>query len=122
MMRQCGIALRRIAATALVLAGAAYGMPAFAQAPDGKKLFDDPRRGNCGACHVWSAAAPVSVLPPIGPSLVGIKARYADGKKLRDVIRDASALNPDTVMPPYGRHRILTDVEINAIAGYVETL
>jgi sulfur-oxidizing protein SoxX len=122
MMRQRGMALRRIVATTIVLVAAVCGLPARAQTPDGKKLFDDARKGNCGACHAWSVTTPASVLPAIGPSLVGVKARYADRKKLRDVIRDASALNPDTVMPPYGRHRILTDVEINAIAGYVETL
>ena len=31
-------------------------------------------------------------------------------------------LNPDTIMPPYGRHRILTEEEIDRVVDYVQGL
>jgi sulfur-oxidizing protein SoxX len=30
--------------------------------------------------------------------------------------------NPDTVMPPFGKHRILTGEEIDLIVDYIQTL
>jgi sulfur-oxidizing protein SoxX len=42
--------------------------------------------------------------------------------RLRNVVWDSSKTLPNTIMPPYGKHRILTDVEIDAILTYLETL
>ena len=54
-----------------------------------------------------------------------IKQKYpasADRARLREAIRDMSKTKPDTIMPPYGKHHILTEAEIDAIVAYLETL
>ena len=37
-------------------------------------------------------------------------------------LRDPMRFNPDTVMPPFGKHKILTDQEIDNIVDYLYTL
>ena len=43
-------------------------------------------------------------------------------EKLREQIFDATKVNPKTVMPPFGRHNILTQDEIDKIVEFVSTL
>ena len=58
----------------------------------------------------------------IGPPLIAMKARFPDKAKLRQQVYDATIANPDTMMPPFGRHGILTDAQIDAIVEYLYTL
>ena len=51
-----------------------------------------------------------------------MKLRYPDKRKLHDQIWDATAANPNTIMPPFGRHQILTEEEIDEVVEYVYTL
>jgi sulfur-oxidizing protein SoxX len=51
-----------------------------------------------------------------------MKLRYPDAVALRSQIWDATAQNPETVMPPYGRHSILTEEEIDLVLEYVYSL
>ncbi len=100
---------------------------ATAQSPtlDGRALFIDERKGNCGACHKTPTDALLKGVSIIGPSLESIKQKYpsaADRMRLRNAIWDLGKTAPNTIMPPYGKHRILTDAEINAIVTYLETL
>jgi len=77
------------------------------------------KKGNCVACHaIAGAKAAGNVAPP----LVGIKERYPDKAKLRAQIWDASKLNPNTVMPPFGRNMILSPEEIDKVVDFVMTL
>jgi sulfur-oxidizing protein SoxX len=48
--------------------------------------------------------------------------RFPDKAQLRAQVWDATARNPDTVMPPFGRHGILTDEEIELIVDYIHSL
>jgi sulfur-oxidizing protein SoxX len=57
----------------------------------------------------------------VGPPLSGIKARFANRIALTNLVKDPMTINPDTIMPPYGRHRILTEREIDAIVDYLYT-
>jgi len=41
---------------------------------------------------------------------------------LRDQIWDATKRNPNTSMPPFGRHKILTEDEIDKVVEFVWTL
>lgn len=111
--RRRGIALVDIFA---LLAMCVVTQTVAAAALDGQTLFMDAGKGNCAACHGAAAGK------RLGPVLVDMKARFPDGAKLRDIIRDASQFNPQTIMPPYARHRILSEEEIGAIVKYVETL
>ncbi len=103
-------------------ADAANTATATATAASGRAIFLDERKGNCAACHKAPNDATVKTQSNIGAPLEAIKARYPDGKKLREVIWDLSKTVPNTIMPPYGKHRILSDDEIDALVIYLETI
>lgn len=85
----------------------------------GKKLAFDRKKGNCLACHaIDDGASPGN----IGPPLVVMKARFPDKSEIRAKIQDPSVQNPRTAMPPFGKHGILTDKEIDLITEYIYTL
>lgn len=75
-------------------------------------------KGNCQACHFVAGTPSGNIAPP----LVSMAQRFPDKAKLRAQIEDASRANPDTVMPPYGRHEILTDEEIEKVIAWLLTL
>lgn len=85
---------------------------------DGKKLAFNKKKGNCLACHAIKGG---KLAGNIGPPLVGIAKRF-DKSKLRVQIWDATAKNPNTTMPPFGKNKILSDKEIDKIVEYVLTL
>lgn len=106
------------------LAMAAFAVtanPAQAQstAAEGQKLAFERSKGNCLTCHVIKGGD----LPgTIGPELKGIKAKYPDRNDLVAIVTDEPKRNPQTVMPPFGRNRILTEQEIEAIVDFLQTL
>jgi len=85
----------------------------------GKSLSFERSKGNCLACHVIAGG---ELAGNFGPPLVMMKARYPDREKLRAQIWDASVLNKETTMPPFGRHRILTEQEIDLVVDYILSL
>jgi len=86
---------------------------------EGKKLAFDKKKGNCLACHlIVGGDQPGN----IGPPLIAMKARFPDKAKLRAQIWDATVVNPETSMPPFGRHQILSEKEIDAITDYIQSL
>ncbi|WP_315762494.1 MULTISPECIES: sulfur oxidation c-type cytochrome SoxX [unclassified Bradyrhizobium] len=85
---------------------------------EGQKLAFDRGKGNCLTCHeIKGGDLPGS----IGPKLENLKLRY-DHDELVAILKDETARNPQTVMPPFGRNRILTEQEINAIVDFLQTL
>jgi len=85
----------------------------------GKKIAFDRKKGNCLACH---SIAGGSMAGNMGPPLVAMKARFPDKGKLRAQIWDATKANPNTAMPPFGRHKILSEKDIDLITEYILTL
>lgn len=85
----------------------------------GKDVAFDRKKGNCLACHMMDDGASPG---DIGPPLVAMKARFPDKAKLREQIHDPMITNPNTRMPPFGKHRIISDSEIDAIVEYLYTL
>ena len=86
---------------------------------EGKKLAFDRKKGNCLACHqIKGGVSPGN----IGPPLLYMKARYPDKEKLRIQIFDATVANPDTMMPPFGKHGVLSKKEISKIVDFIYTL
>lgn len=76
------------------------------------------KAGNCLACHM----IPGGNLPGnIGPPLLAMKARYPDKAKLREQIWDATIKNPNSIMPPFGKHEILTEKQIDQVTNYIYT-
>jgi len=51
-----------------------------------------------------------------------MKIKYPDRNKLFDRIYDPSSINPNTIMPPYGKNEILSTKEISDIIDYLYTL
>jgi sulfur-oxidizing protein SoxX len=87
----------------------------------GRQLALDRSRGNCADCHQFPNDPRVETKATVGPPLSGIKARFASRAALINLVKDPMTANPDTIMPPYGRHRILTEREIDAIVDYLYT-
>lgn len=85
----------------------------------GKALAFDRNAGNCLSCHMIEGGE----LPGlIGPPLVQMQLRYPERSDLRAQIADAAKSNRTTVMPPYGRHSILTEMEIDLVVDFIHSL
>lgn len=105
----------------LILSAGAAMPPARAQSAvaDGERLAFDRGKGNCLTCHVIKGGD----LPgTIGPELKDLKTKYPDRSELTAIIFDETKRNPQTMMPPFGRNRILTEQEISAIVDFLQTL
>ena len=85
----------------------------------GKKLAFHKKKGNCLACHAITGG---TMAGNMGPPLVAMKARFPDKAKLRAQIWDATKANPNTAMPPFGRHKILSEKDIDLITEFIHTL
>jgi L-cysteine S-thiosulfotransferase len=108
-------------ALALLIGAAIFTGSARAQsaAAEGQKLAFDRGKGNCLSCHdIKGGDFPGT----IGPALKDIKSKYHDRNDLVAILTDETRRNPQTVMPPFGRNRILTDQEISAIVDFLQTL
>jgi sulfur-oxidizing protein SoxX len=105
-----------------LLAGATVSTgPACAQsaAAEGQKIAFDRGKGNCLTCHDIKGGD----LPgTIGPQLKDIKSKYPDRNDLVAIVTDETKRNPLTVMPPFGRNRLLNEQEINAVVDFLQTL
>jgi len=111
--------IQSIAFAALALALLAPPARAQSSVAEGQRLAFDRGKGNCLTCHEIKGGE----LPgTIGPALKDIKSKYPDRNELVAILTDETRRNPQTMMPPFGRNRILTSEEINAIVDFLETL
>ena len=107
------------------LLGALSVTPQLAVAADAevieqcKQLAFDRKKGNCLACHHIEGG---DLTGNIGPALVAMKARFPDKAALRAQIWDATVKNSNTMMPPFGRHEILTEAEIDKVVEFIHSL
>ncbi len=85
----------------------------------GKAAAYDRKKGNCLACHAMDDG---NLPGNIGPPLIAMKARFPDKSKLRAQIWDATVVNPNSIMIPFGRNKVLSEEEIDQIVDYVYTL
>lgn len=85
----------------------------------GRNAAFDRNKGNCLACHAIPNDPAAKAPGNIGPPLFSIKARFPDRAKLRAQIWDATVLNPNTSMPPFGKNNILTEPEIDLVTDYI---
>ena len=125
-MRKLTIPVFSVFLSALALGVSMLAIPVSqaAELSDAQKkgldIVLDRKKGNCFACHAMEHA----VLPQgnIGPPLVAMKQRFPDKVKLRTQIWDATVNNSDSLMPPFGRHQILTEQEIDQVVEFVHSL
>ena len=113
------------AASLAALLGSMTLLPQVVQAVDaetielGKQVAYDRKKGNCLACHM---AGDGESPGDLGPPLIAMKARFPDRAKLRAQLYDPTQSNPNTRMPPFGKHRIISEQELDAIVDYLYTL
>lgn len=112
-------------ATALVALLSTFASPVAISASqeeivaEGKRVAFHRKLGNCLTCHMIPGGdSPGNV----GPPLVAMKARFPDKAKLRAQIWDSTKANPATLMPPFGKHSILTDEQVDAVVEFIYTL
>jgi sulfur-oxidizing protein SoxX len=86
---------------------------------EGQKLAFDRGKGNCLTCHDIKGG---DLSGTIGPALKDLKSKYPDRNDLIAIVTDETKRNPVTMMPPFGRNRILTEQEIDAIVDFLQTL
>ena len=86
---------------------------------EGKKIAFHRKKGNCLACHAIEGGK----LPGnIGPPLVNMKARFPNKADLKEQIGDATIKNPNSIMPPFGKHKILSEEELNKVVEFIYSL
>jgi len=113
----------------IIAAAAILALPSLAVAADqtaamsavekGKVIAYDSNKGNCLACHMTGEG---EFPGNYGPPLIQMKERYPDRAVLGKQVGDATAVNPKSIMPPFGKHGILNDSEIDQIVDYLYTL
>ena len=113
----------KLPALTLALVIGAFASTGTAQAQsaaaEGQKLAFDRGKGNCLTCHVIKGG---NLPGSIGPELIDIRSKYPNRADLVAIITDETLRNPLTVMPPFGRNRILTEKEIEAVVDFLQTL
>ncbi len=86
---------------------------------EGKEIAFDRKLGNCLACHsIKDGESPGNIAPP----LFKMKDRFPDKTKLRAQIWDPTVNNPLSMMPPFGRHKILSEEQIDKLTEFVYSL
>ncbi|HDO23261.1 MAG TPA: sulfur oxidation c-type cytochrome SoxX [Nitrospirae bacterium] len=100
-------------------------VPAIAMAggnaAKGEKVVKTRKLGNCIACHVLPGLA----FPgDIGPNLIKAMQHYSrsDRATVRQWVYDARKFNSDTIMPPFGTNKILTNQQIDDVVAYLYSL
>ena len=112
-----------IARALLTGALVAAALPAAAQRPPtALELFMQKDKGYCIACHQLPAGVGPATTSNVGPALEGTRMRALGKPALRDLLVDPTRGNPATLMPPFGRHRILEPAEIDKIVEFLNAL
>ncbi len=105
----------------LILASCTTTIPAPSSNIDhtGKKIAFAREKGNCLACHeIEDGEFPGN----IGPPLKKLPSRFKYKAALKSQIWDASRFNPETSMPPFGKNKILSEIEIDQVVDYLWAL
>jgi len=105
----------------LGIASQSFAAEGVTEQADGRSLAFDNKKGNCLACHAIPGDPKAEAAGNVGPPLVKMKDRYPDRAKLRAKIWDATVANPNSVMPPFGRNKILTEQEIDLVTDYIQS-
>ena len=123
-MNQTSRKLAGVVAIAAVSTGLMFSSAAVLAAEgsaieQGKKIAFDRKKGNCLTCHLIEGG---TLTGNIAPPLAAMQARFPDKAKLRAQIWDSTVANPHSIMPPFGKHKILSDKEVDLVTEYVYSL
>ena len=117
-MRNFRLAVALGMASVMLLAGAAQANEPKKE-ETGKDIAYNRSKGNCLACHGMPTQPDAESTGLYGPPLIAMSARYPDKAKLRAQIWDATAFNPNSSMIPFGKHKVLTEQEIDKVTDFV---
>lgn len=96
--------------------------PLKGDAKNGEKLaFDRTRGGSCVACHVMGKNTP-SLPGNIGPDLSTVGTWGRTDQQLFNYVYDPRSVNPNSMMPPWGAHKLFNVQEIQDIVAFMKTL
>lgn len=85
----------------------------------GQEIAFSRKKGNCLACHkIKGGKLPGNIAPP----LVAMQQRFPDKAKLRAQIFDSTVASPNSIMPPFGRHKIISGKEIDLVTEFIHQL
>ena len=123
-MRHTAKIISTTASVAALLGSLTLALPASSYADEatvkeGKDIAFDRLKGNCLSCHKIAGGTQTG---NIGPELIGMQARFPDKAKLRAQINDSRTNNPATIMPPFGKHEVLTAGELDKVVEYIHSL
>ena len=124
-MRYPAKAISTATSVAALLGTLAFSLPSISIAEDaatiaeGKSIAFNKKKGNCLACHQIEGG---NLPGNIGPPLLAMKARFPDKSKLHAQISDSRISNPNTIMPPFGAHEILSASEIDKVVEFIYSL
>lgn len=106
----------------------AYALPPKiegSQVGDPKKgealAFNSSRGGSCSACHVLGQSTP-TMPGNVGPDLSTIGNWGRSDEWLFNYIYDSRSVNPMSVMPPWGAHKMLSIDEIKDVVAFLQSL
>jgi L-cysteine S-thiosulfotransferase len=111
--------MRRAGAVLAIACGIATSSAAQMSALE---LFVRADKGQCIACHQLPEGVGPHTRADLGPPLEGARMRSLGKAQLRQVIVDPTRANPDTLMPPFGRHRLLDAAEIERLVEFLHAL
>lgn len=106
-------------ALACVANAPAQGGDDAAAIEEGRQLAFDRKKGNCLSCHMIPGAEEPG---NIAVALLAMKSRFPDRDALRRNVWDQTEFRPHAMMPPFGKHGILSEDEIDKIVDYLYTL
>lgn len=123
-MRNAAHVISNAASIAVLLGSISFAMPTLSHADEatikaGKEIAFDRKKGNCLSCHMIEGG---SLPGNIGPALIAMKDRFPDKAKLRAQINDSRINNPNTIMPPFGAHEIITQSELDKVVEFIYSL
>ncbi len=94
-------------------------VPAVSQAgnaAEGEKLVHGRPVANCVACHHFPGIVMPSTIAPDLVDLMNNLYAEKDREKLRQIITDANKFFPDTMMPSYGKGKLLLSKEEKSLS------
>lgn len=107
------------AAVGFLVAIATSSIAAADVIEEGKAIAFNKKKGNCLACHRIEGGSQAG---DIAPPILMMKLRFPNKAELRSQIWDATAANPHSVMPPFGRHNIMSETEIDKVTEFIYSL
>jgi sulfur oxidation c-type cytochrome SoxX len=85
----------------------------------GKEIAMSKSDRNCATCH----QLPGDEWPgTVGNSLLHYKTRGYTDDRVYQQLYDARKFNPNSIMPPFGSHNLLSDQDLRDIVAYLQSI